>query len=279
MTPRTVRLAQEITEHATNDYDKVKAIEAWLADNYRYDIESPVPPEGQDAVDHFLFDTNVGFCEQFASATAVMLRSLGIPTRFVAGYTPGRRNPFTGYYEVRNSDAHTWVEVWFPGVGWYEFDPTFAIPPAEEDLAASIPLASVISFVAGTFGDITGIGDFLKMGLLLLLVATVGVGGFLAWKRVRPAAPAIAGGGMHRLAPGQVTRAFRRLEDALSQRGAGRSPPETAAELMARTGGRHDEKRQAALRAFERERYGARPPSEEEARAAVNELDRLASSP
>ncbi|MDP9067351.1 MAG: DUF3488 and transglutaminase-like domain-containing protein [Actinomycetota bacterium] len=279
VTERTRELAREITAGADNDYDKVKAIEAWLAQNYRYDIESPVPPEGQDAVDHFLFDTDVGFCEQFASATAVMLRSLGIPARFVAGYTPGRRNPFTGYYEVRNSDAHTWVEVWFPRVGWYEFDPTFDIPPAEEDLAASIPLAALISFIGGQFGDLSGVGELLKLSLLLLLAATVGIGGFVAWRRLRPRSPALAGSAGHQLAPGQVTRAFRRLEEALSRRGAGRSPPETAAELIARTGGRHDENRQAALRAFERERYGARPPTEEEARAAIHELDRLASGP
>jgi hypothetical protein len=277
VTARTVRLAQEITEGATNDYDKVKAIEAWLAENYRYDIESPVPPEGQDSVDHFLFEADEGFCEQFASATAVMLRSLGIPTRFVAGYTPGRRNPFTGYYEVRNSDAHTWVEVWFPGVGWYEFDPTFDIPPAEEDLAASIPLMNVISFIAGSFSGLGAVGTVLRSGLLLLMALTVLVGGYLAWQRFRPR-PALAGPPRMLLAPGPVTRAFHRFEQALAARGAGRAPPETAAELIARTGGRTDPDRQAALRAFEKERYGAEPPVESEARAAIEELEKLATS-
>ncbi len=274
VTDRTVELARRITENAPTQYDKVKAIEAWLAENYRYNIESPVPPEGQDAVDHFLFDTDVGFCEQFASATTVMLRSLGIPTRFVAGYTPGRRNHFTGYYEVRNSDAHTWVEVWFPDLGWYEFDPTFAIPPAEEDLAASIPLANVISFIAERFSGLSGAGDFVKVLLFVLLVAALGVGGFIAWRRLAPRRT--SGHVPIPLAAGPVTRAFRGLEEALARRGAGRAPPETAAELMARTGGRRDANRQAALRAFERERYGAAPPSEHEARNAIRELERLA---
>ena len=274
VTPRTVELARQITKDATNDYDKVKAIEAWLANNYRYSLESPVPPEGQDAVDHFLFDTDVGYCEQFASATTVMLRSLGIPARFVAGYTPGTRNPFTGYYEVRNSDAHTWVEVWFPGVGWYEFDPTFDIPPAQEDLAASIPLANVISFIAGRFDGLSGAGDVVKTVLIGLMVFALALGGFIAWRRLAPnRAPAAVPAAP---ASGPVTRAFRRFEDALAQRGAGRAPPETAAELIARTGGRRDPNRQAALRAFERERYGAAPPPEEEARAAIRELERLA---
>ncbi|HJR46162.1 MAG TPA: transglutaminaseTgpA domain-containing protein [Actinomycetota bacterium] len=278
VTPRTVRLAQEITEDATNDYDRVRAIERWLADNYLYEIESPVPPEGQDAVDHFLFDTDRGFCEQFASATTLMLRSLGIPARFVAGYTPGRRNPFTGYYEVRNSDAHTWVEVWFPGVGWYEFDPTFAIPPAEESLASSIPLANVISFFADRFTGLSGAGAVLRNVLVALLVTAVLFGIVVAWRRLRPVRePAVALS--ERLAPGRITRAFRRFEEALAQRGAGRSPPETAAELIARTGGRGDPKRQAALRAFERERYGPAPPADDEADSAIEELDRLARQP
>lgn len=275
VTPRTVRLAEEITEDAPTTYDKVKAIETWLAQNYRYQLESPVPPEGQDAVDHFLFETDVGFCEPFASATAVMLRSLGIPTRFVAGYLPGDRNPFTGYYEVRNSDAHTWVEVWFPGLGWYEFDPTFDIPPAEEDLAASIPLANVISYIAGRFSGVNGVGDVLKMSLFVLMALTVLVGGYLAWRKYRPQ-PATGPAPAFWLAPGPVTRAFHRFEQALAARGAGRAPPETAAELIARTGGRSDPGRQAALRAFERERYGAEPPDETEASAAIQELERLA---
>lgn len=275
VTPRTRALAQEITEGATNTYDKVKAIEAWLAENYRYDIESPVPPEGQDSVDHFLFEADEGFCEQFASATAVLLRSLDIPTRFVAGYTPGRRNPFTGYYEVRNSDAHTWVEVWFPGYGWYEFDPTFDIPPAEEDLIASIPLAGVISFIAGSFSGVNDVGDLMQVTLLTLMGLTVLAGVFLAWRRYGPQ-PAIGPAPAFVLAPGPVTRAFHRFEEVLAARGAGRAPPETAAELIARTGGRRDPGRQAALRAFERERYGPRPPDEEEARAAIQVFENLA---
>ena len=280
VTPRTRALAQQITKDATTTYDKVKAIEDWLAANYRYSLDSPVPPPGHDAVDHFLFETDVGFCEQFASATTVMLRSLGIPARFVAGYTPGRRNPFTGYYEVRNSDAHTWVEVWFPGgLGWYEFDPTFDIPPAVEEFASTIPLANVISFFASSFDDLSGVGDYLKLGLFILLGLTFLIGGYIAWTRLRPVPLQPEPVRRERLAPGPVTRAFRRFEDALAQRGAGRAPPETAAELMARTAARTRPDSRAALEAFEKERYGAAPPAEDEARAAIEELERLASTP
>ncbi|MDQ4125748.1 MAG: DUF3488 and transglutaminase-like domain-containing protein, partial [Actinomycetota bacterium] len=171
---RVERLAREITRGATTDLDKVIAIERYLKNNYEYDLDSPVPPPGRDAVDHFLFDADVGFCEQFASATAVMLRSLGIPARVVAGYAVGSRNTFSGYYDVRASDAHAWVEVWFPHYGWYEFDPTFAIPPADGGLERSIPLVGAIASIARTLRDagpvakaITGIVGATAMVVLL----------------------------------------------------------------------------------------------------------------
>ena len=273
VTDRTRELAARITRNATNDYDRVKAIEGWLAESYRYSTDSPVPPDGQDAVDHFLFETDVGFCEQFASATAIMLRSLGIPTRVVAGYTPGFRNPFTGYYDVRNSDAHMWVEVWFPAFGWYEFDPTFGIPPANESVTSNIPLARLIGNLAEAFSDLSGASSILKGTLLVALVATLGFGGWVAWRRLR-GRPGGIPGIAERVAPGRITRAFRGYEEALAARGAGRAPPETAAELVARTA-RTDRGAQEAVRAFERERYGPEGPSDEETRKAVKELERL----
>jgi transglutaminase-like putative cysteine protease len=273
---RVGELARRITSGAATDYDKVTAIERWLADNYRYEIESPVPEPGRDAVDHFLFDTDVGFCEQFASATVVLLRSLGIPARFVAGYTPGTRNPFTGYYEVKNSDAHTWVEVWFPTVGWYEFDPTFNIPPAEADVSSSIPLVGAIELVVGKLSGLKGGAAAVKYAVMLSLVAAVLASGWIAWRKLRPRwAPAHVPAAYEVLG-GPVTRAFRRFEDALAARGSGRTPPETAAELMRRSGAIRSKSSRAALDAFQRERYAADPPADEDASAAIEELERLA---
>ncbi len=93
-------------------------------------MNAPPLPAGADAVDQFLFVDHRGFCEQIATSLTVMLRSLGVPARVVAGYAPGLRNPFTGLYEVRASDAHLWTEVWFPGIGWQSFDPTAVVPLA-----------------------------------------------------------------------------------------------------------------------------------------------------
>ncbi|MFN2389892.1 MAG: DUF4129 domain-containing transglutaminase family protein, partial [Actinomycetota bacterium] len=269
-------LALEITAGATNTYDRVKAIEGYLRDNYRYDLDSPVPGPGRDAVDHFLFDTDVGFCEQFASATAILLRTLGIPTRVAVGYTPGNRNPFTGYYEVRGSDAHSWIEVWFPGYGWYEFDPTYDIPPAEPRAAELIPLTKVLEFFARRFGHLVpdGAGEVLRAALAAALVGVLSWAARLLWARTRrpPPPPSVAQAG---LGGGPVTRALHRLEQTLAVRGSGRAPSETAAELLARTSDLGRDPTRRALETFERERYGDAPPGPPEVDAAVAELRRL----
>ena len=273
---RVADLAREITAEATNDYDRVKAIEAYLRDNYRYSLDSPVPPEGWDAVDHFLFETNVGFCEQFAAATAVMLRTLGIPARVAAGYTPGTRNAFTGYYEVRGSDAHAWVEVWFPQYGWYEFDPTFDIPPAQTELAEVFPLARVLRFVGEKVAALIpgGAGGVLRGALFLALVATVLAGGWLAWRKLglptRPAPLAAP-----HVVRGPVARGVGQLERALAASGRPRAPSETGAAVIARAARCSAVAVPSAGAAFEQERYGAEPPSEPDARAAIQELERL----
>lgn len=276
--PRVEELARRITADAPTRYDKVKAIETWLAENFRYDIDSPVPPAGRDAVDYFLFDSDVGFCEQFASATAIMLRTLDIPVRVVAGYTPGTRNPFTGYYEIKNSDAHTWVEVWFPSYGWYEFDPTFAVPPAEPDFTENVPLARVIDFLSEKFaGVIPGLSrDFIRNALWIAVAATIGVGIWLALRRRKPPrAPEIAPTSAS-AAGGPVTRAFRVFEQSLARSGRARSPSETAAEVLRRATFRAPRKETSTvLAAFHKERYGLEAPSSDEVQAAIAELERL----
>jgi transglutaminase-like putative cysteine protease len=275
---RVGELAERITRNAETRYDKVKAIENWLSDNFRYDIDSPIPPEGRDAVDFFLFDSEVGFCEQFASATAIMLRTLDIPVRVVAGYTPGNKNPFTGYYEVKNSDAHTWVEVWFPNYGWYEFDPTFAVPLAEGELADSVPLSRAIDFLSDKLsGLIPGLSkNVIKYVLYGAIVAVAAVGFWLARKRRKPRSVAAPVRSVPGRGGGPVTRAFRRFERTLEGTGRARSPSETAAELLRRATFRASRKETAsALGAFHKERYGAEEPTPEEIRAAIAELERL----
>jgi transglutaminase-like putative cysteine protease len=128
---RTIQLANDIVRaaNATTPYDRAVAIETWLRQNMRYNETIPQPPIGQDAVDWFLFTHREGYCNYYASAMVVMLRSLGIPARMAAGFAQGQYDPVRGVFVVRERDAHTWVEVYFPGYGWVEFEPTAAQPP------------------------------------------------------------------------------------------------------------------------------------------------------
>lgn len=130
ITDRTRALALQITASHSNNYDKAIAIQTWLKNNATYTLVLR-DPGGQEAVDFFLFDRKQGHCEYFASAFAVLARAAGIPTRNVNGFLGGEWNEYQSYVAVRAGDAHSWDEVYFPGVGWVTFDPT---PPADLDV-------------------------------------------------------------------------------------------------------------------------------------------------
>jgi len=125
--PRVPRLAAEITSSASNDFDKAAAIENHLRTRFGYTLQLPRSHE-KDPIANFLFERKQGHCEYFASAMAVMLRTLGIPSRVVNGFRSDEFNDLTANYVVRAKDAHSWVEAYFPGYGWQTFDPTPAGP-------------------------------------------------------------------------------------------------------------------------------------------------------
>jgi hypothetical protein len=175
VTDRTRALSDELAAGAPTTYDFILAIEAWLNAHVTYDLNAPVPPDGADAVDDFLFESQLGFCEQIASATAILLRLQGVPARLVTGYVPSERDPISGVWISRASDAHAWVEVRFPNVGWVAFDPTANVPLSGESTQASIG------------GDLlrglgTLIGDHLG---LVMAVAVAGVALMAAVRLVR----------------------------------------------------------------------------------------------
>lgn len=120
---RIPKLAEEITSKAPSNYDKAVALEQYLSTHFGYTLELPHSPS-KDPVANFLFERKKGHCEYFASSMAVMLRSLHIPSRIITGFRGGEFNDLTGQYIVRASDAHSWVEAYFPGSGWISFDPT-----------------------------------------------------------------------------------------------------------------------------------------------------------
>ncbi|GAB4231180.1 MAG: hypothetical protein Kow00109_03220 [Acidobacteriota bacterium] len=126
--PRIPRLAREVAAEAEAPLARAARIESFLRHGeFTYTLEGPAAT-ATDPLAEFLFARRAGHCEYFASAMAVMLRCLGIPARIVTGFRRGEYNPWGGYVQVRQSDAHAWVEAFFPEIGWLEFDPT---PPPE----------------------------------------------------------------------------------------------------------------------------------------------------
>lgn len=141
---RVTELAEEIAEPYDTNYDKATAIEQYFSENdYRYETEDiPFPEEDEDYVDQFLFETQYGYCDNYSTSMVVMLRALDIPSRWVTGYTSGEMieenidvgeleelgipstNEDFNKYEVKNLNAHSWVEVYFPRIGWVPFEPT-----------------------------------------------------------------------------------------------------------------------------------------------------------
>jgi len=128
-------LARQVTGDAETPYAAVNRIESYLRRRYVYDEQPPYPtsaadagpadwPEDQPPLVDFLFNSRRGFCQHFAGSMAVMLRSVGIPARVAVGYAAGTFDSEAEGYVVLDRDAHSWVEVWFPGYGWLPFDPT-----------------------------------------------------------------------------------------------------------------------------------------------------------
>lgn len=138
ITPRTRRLAEEIAAGLETPYEKAAAITKYLRDNITYveTIEGN-PQPGQESIDWFLFDLKRGFCNYYATAEVILLRAVGVPARWAIGYAQGQliepeaQRELTAEeltYIVRHKDAHSWPEVYFPGIGWVEFEPTVSQP-------------------------------------------------------------------------------------------------------------------------------------------------------
>ena len=158
LTPRTRQLAVEITRGIGNPYDQAVAITHWLRDNIQYSLESSEPPEGVEPIDWFLFDHGVGFCNWYASSEVLLLRSLGIPARVAAGFAEGTVDESGRQYLVRQRDAHAWPEVYFPGYGWVEFEPTSAQPPLQR-LEVVVPSEAT---EGGVQADVPGLEDDMR---------------------------------------------------------------------------------------------------------------------
>ncbi len=213
--------------HETSQYEKVMALTNYLQQNYAYSLQLGHVPPGLDPVDWFLFDAKIGYCEQFATAETLMLRSLGIPARLATGYSTGDYDPVLNQSIVREHDAHAWVEVWFAGHGWVPVDPSpgFAALPATKfpnrwaaaGLASLIPHLSIGAPLAalGSLGLLAVIPPAVAIALVVVVL--------WAWLRTR------RWGTRTRAAPGEseLLRLYERVQRRLGRR---RAPPETPLE-------------------------------------------------
>lgn len=270
---RVLELAWALTEGAPSNYDKALAVNRHLS-TLAYTLQAPLLPAGRDAVDHFLFETEQGSCEAFASAMTVLLRAAGVPARLVTGYTTGTYNIFTGYYEVRNSDAHAWVEVFTPGAGWIEFEPTPGFPAPDLVAASSTgqwlardavqwsvgaaarAWASAVGFASAMFARVPGPASLAGMLTVLLL-------SLLLIRRRVPAA-----GDM-------VSEAYARMLAALQARGLSRDPSATPREFLATVPDALRPPAEDVTEVFELVRYGGLRPSPEDGAKAREAAHRV----
>ncbi|MBC3875284.1 transglutaminase TgpA family protein [Undibacterium flavidum] len=128
LNPRTLSFAEEIQRQYPSQQAQVNAVlNFFRTENFFYTLEPPLL--GRHSVDDFLFNTRSGFCEHYSSAFVVLMRAMGIPARVVTGYQGGTRNTQDNFYEIRQSDAHAWAEIWVADRGWVRVDPTAAVAP------------------------------------------------------------------------------------------------------------------------------------------------------
>jgi transglutaminase-like putative cysteine protease len=202
--PRIQDLASEIVVNAKTPYDQAYAITRYLRMEIMYEPLLVLPPQTVDPIEWMLFDSKIGFCNYYATAEVLMLRSIGVPARLAAGYAQGEAVG-QDYYNIRVRDSHAWPEVYFPGVGWVEFEPTSAqpvrdLPLGETVVRANNPLTiegglittgsqpekDIDAFLdeEGIVENIPTIWDYLLEWLWLILIVLLIVSLFLIYRFV-----------------------------------------------------------------------------------------------
>ncbi|MDF1514823.1 MAG: transglutaminase-like domain-containing protein [Anaerolineae bacterium] len=129
---RVLELARDLTATKPTPYDRALAIEGFLRE-YEYSLDVPRPGPQDDIADYFLFELQRGYCDYYATSMVVLARAAGLPARLVVGYVSGSYDHINARYIVTEADAHAWVEVYFPELGWIEFEPTGGRPPINRD--------------------------------------------------------------------------------------------------------------------------------------------------
>lgn len=272
MPARVATLAASLVANSTSRLDTVNSIENYLRSTEKYNLNAPQPKTGDSAVDDFLFVSHQGFCEQFATAAVIMLRTQGIPARFVTGYAGGDSNVDPGERVFRGSDAHAWVQVFYPGVGWVSSDPTAGAtlqtnaPSLRQRIGASMTRLWH-RVPGGRWGAVAALALAVVMGTGLSAIGR-------RWLRRRRR---YAGVDRGRKGDGPILAAYLRLDLALHGVERARAPSESLGELAGRLGGfvATPAEVATAISCLERETYGVDPPSAAESQAAIAVFDRL----
>ncbi|MGZ9584962.1 DUF4129 domain-containing transglutaminase family protein [Paenibacillus marinisediminis] len=293
---RVKELAVQLTENATNDYDRAMFIETYLRTHFTYTNKPDISKrKSPDFVDSFLFEVQEGYCDYYSSAMAVMMRSIGVPTRWVKGYAPGSRDDIAdglkpqdllermadpnagGTFRVTNADAHSWVEVYLGDYGWVAFEPTpgFSMPRLEpqaepsaiqnpQELSPDNTAAPLDEEKSLSLPSWVGLAAQIVLALAVLLVLAYllkrwqAVGFSLRWLRLISRS----------LSPNQ--RMIVETELWLSYcrwRGLQRTQDETVREAIERWYHDDSDKRNAAnsiVRQFEQAKYGAETMSDQD---------------
>ncbi len=297
---RIADLAHRWVGTRTEPAAQAKIVESHLRHDYKYDLDSP-SGAAKNPLDDFLFNSKRGHCEFYSTAMAIMLRTLGVPTRNVTGFIGGTYNRFGHYYAVRQGDAHSWVEVYLDNKGWTRFDPT---PPADSAPQSDVTgfLAFIRDFIEATaqrwnrhvvgydlkqqvrlfhsvqkrYVSIHGPGDLLRalksprrLGTLLLGLLLM-ISGVFWLRRQR-------GGGSHpmrsrspnEVAALQVVRLYRSLEDAMTVHGVIRpasTPPLSHARALVEMGHPIGPEVLSLTERYIEARFGGRPMDDDERR-------------
>lgn len=230
LSPQARALARTAVEgHTATEFDAVMALTRYMQANFQYSQQLGHVPAGRDPVDWFLFDVKIGYCEQFATAETLMLRSLGIPARLATGYSTGSYDPVLDQSVVRERDAHAWVEVWFPNHGWVPVDPSpgftalaatqFPSHWAAGGLARLIPhleLGAPLGAI-GSWGLVAAIPVAVAIAVLVVFA--------WAWLRTRTRRR----GAKAQPGESELLRLYERVQRKLRRR---RAPPETPLEYL-----------------------------------------------
>jgi hypothetical protein len=273
---RVFTLARDLTATQAVPYDQALAIQEFLRREMHYQATVDSPPSNQDVVDYFLFDSKTGFCDYYASAMVVLARAAGIPARYALGYAPGIFDPAGGRFLVRQMDSHAWPELYFPGVGWVEFEPTSSLPEIQRSAVSSAPVLAP-AWLKGSNPLFSAVWHFFAVffrgaavpALTVLIIAGLAL---LAWFLLAPVRLAL-------LPSGRMLRGMYRNLVAHGRRlGISYPPATTPAEFSLRLArrvpaGATPVRRIAEL--YSRQVYGRKEISSEERRALINNWNRL----